>query len=113
MRGKGAADQGPEDDGKPEEGTQRALGSWALLEGNRVHHSGNLGPRVSNRGLRRVGNDCLVRVYALTDPARMPAAPTPAKARPMMSVTELGDAPQMAEPTSKSRMLKKRTTLGE
>ena len=36
-------------------------------------------------------------------PENMPAPPMPATARPMMSATELGLAPQMAEPISKTK----------
>src|SRR5205807_6001325 len=46
---------------------------------------------------------------ALTHPARIPAAPIPATALPIMNAIELGAAPQMAEPTSKSNMLRSRT----
>jgi hypothetical protein len=34
-------------------------------------------------------------------PEKIPAAPTPATARPMMRAVELGATPQIKEPTSK------------
>jgi hypothetical protein len=37
-------------------------------------------------------------------PAKMPAEPTPAIARPMINAVEFGAAPQMSEPTSKITM---------
>ena len=37
-------------------------------------------------------------------PAKMPADPTPAIARPMIKVVEFGDTPQMSEPISKMTM---------
>jgi hypothetical protein len=36
-------------------------------------------------------------------PLKMPAAPTPATARPMMRAVELGATPQIREPTSKMK----------
>lgn len=36
------------------------------------------------------------------DPENIPAEPIPAMARPMMKAVELGAAPQIAEPTSKT-----------
>jgi hypothetical protein len=45
----------------------------------------------------------------LTLPAIMPAAPTPAIARPTMKAIELGAAPQIAEANSKRRTLARRT----
>jgi hypothetical protein len=42
---------------------------------------------------------------ALTDPFMMPAAPTPAIARPIIKDTEFGAAPQMAEAISNITML--------
>lgn len=41
----------------------------------------------------------------------MPADPSPATARPMMKATELGAAPQRAEPASNSVMADRNTTL--
>lgn len=41
----------------------------------------------------------------------MPALPRPAIARPTMKATELGAAPQMAEPISKSPMETRKTPL--
>lgn len=49
----------------------------------------------------------------LTVPAKMPAAPTPAKARPTIKDGELGAAPQSAEAASNIRMLTMRMTLTE
>jgi hypothetical protein len=48
-----------------------------------------------------------------TVPAKMPAAPTPESALPNMNTAELGAPPQMAEPTSKIRMLERRTSFTE
>jgi hypothetical protein len=36
-------------------------------------------------------------------PLKIPAAPTPAMARPMIKVVELGATPQIREPTSKMK----------
>lgn len=47
----------------------------------------------------------------LTDPPRIPAAPNPATALPIISATELGAAPQIAEPISNIEMLKITTVL--
>lgn len=47
----------------------------------------------------------------LTPPEKMPALPRPAMARPTMKATELGAAPQMAEPISKSPMETRKTPL--
>jgi hypothetical protein len=41
----------------------------------------------------------------------MPADPSPAMARPTMKATELGAAPQMAEPTSKRKMAARKLAL--
>jgi hypothetical protein len=41
----------------------------------------------------------------------MPAAPTPAMARPTMSASELGAAPQMTLPTSKMMMETRKVIL--
>lgn len=42
-------------------------------------------------------------------PAKIPAPPTPAIARPMIKASELGAAPHIAEPTSKMKMAVKKT----
>ena len=44
-------------------------------------------------------------------PDMMPADPSPATARPMMKATEVGAAPQMAEPISNSAMAVRKTAL--
>ena len=49
-------------------------------------------------GLFASGTDLAMIIKA---PQNIPVPPIPAIARPMMSATELGLAPQMAEPTSK------------
>ncbi len=54
-----------------------------------------------------------VKSGRLTDPAKIPAAPIPEKARPTMKAAELGADPQTAEPTSNIRMLERKTTLME
>ena len=54
-----------------------------------------------NIGRLRGGAEYAMRVYA---PVPMPAAPTPAMARPTMRVSELGATPQMRLPTSKMKM---------
>jgi len=46
-----------------------------------------------------------------TTPDITPPEPNPATALPMISATELGAAPQIAEPTSKSIMDVKKTYL--
>jgi hypothetical protein len=48
---------------------------------------------------------------ALTHPARIPAAPIPATALPIMKAIELGAAPQIAEPISKSKMVRSSTNF--
>lgn len=47
----------------------------------------------------------------LTVPDMIPADPRPAIARPRMNATELGAAPQIAEPISKSRIADKKVYL--
>ena len=54
------------------------------------------------------GSPARFKPLELTAPAKMPAAPIPAIARPMMKAMELGAAPQMAEAASKVRTLRKR-----
>lgn len=51
------------------------------------------------------------RETGLTHPEKMPAAPTPWMARPMMKAVEDGAAPQMAEPISKSAMEEMKTVF--
>lgn len=46
-------------------------------------------------------------------PARIPAAPTPQIALPIIKATEFGAAPQIAEATSKTRILARKTILTE
>lgn len=48
-----------------------------------------------------------------TVPARIPAAPTPQIALPTIKVTEFGAAPQMAEATSNTIILARKTILTE
>ena len=45
-------------------------------------------------------------------PEKMPEEPVPATARPTMKTVELGAAPQIAEPISKSPIAKRKTHLG-
>lgn len=45
----------------------------------------------------------------MAEPEKMPAAPRPAMARPMMKTTELGAAPQTAEPISKTSIESRKT----
>jgi hypothetical protein len=45
------------------------------------------------------------------DPEKMPAAPTPATARPTIKVIELGERAQIREPTSNREMADKNTHL--
>jgi hypothetical protein len=66
-----------------------------LLEGNSIDDAYNL----SRQHLH------FERERPLTDPAKIPAAAIPARARPMIKAVELGAAPQMTEPTSNRRML--------
>jgi hypothetical protein len=40
------------------------------------------------------------------EPEKRPAEPRPAMARPMMKIVEVGAAPQMAEPISKTMILR-------
>jgi hypothetical protein len=47
------------------------------------------------------------------EPEKRPAEPRPATARPMMKTVEVGAAPQMAEPISKTMMLKMKALQGE
>jgi hypothetical protein len=47
----------------------------------------------------------------LTAPLEIPAAPTPAKARPTMKATELGAAPDTAEPASNRKTALKKVYL--
>lgn len=49
----------------------------------------------------------------LTTPPKIPAAPTPAIALPIMNAIEFGAAPQIAEATSNSRILVRRTPFTE
>lgn len=53
------------------------------------------------------------RIYKLTTPEKIPAAPTPAMARPTMKTTELGAAPQMADPTSNKMTVARKTVFTE
>lgn len=46
-------------------------------------------------------------------PEEMPPDPTPAMALPKINATELGAAPQMAEPISNRRMAVRKTALME
>ena len=49
----------------------------------------------------------------LTVPEKIPAAPTPQIALPMLKATELGAAPQTAEDTSNKRIADRKTTFKE
>ena len=44
-------------------------------------------------------------------PEKIPAAPTPAMARPMINASEVGAAPHTVEPTSKMKMAVRNTHL--
>lgn len=44
------------------------------------------------------------RVIMMKLPAKIPADPTPAMARPMIKAVEFGAAPQIADPSSKMMM---------
>jgi hypothetical protein len=46
-------------------------------------------------------------------PEKIPAAPTPATARPMMRAVEFGATPQMSEPSSKMKSAMRYTHLME
>jgi len=46
-------------------------------------------------------------------PEKMPAEPMPAMARPTIRATEVGAAPQTAEPTSKMKIEIRKTRLME
>jgi hypothetical protein len=46
-------------------------------------------------------------------PEKIPAEPRPAMARPIMKVTELGAAPQIAEPTSNTTVQRRKTHFVE
>ena len=46
-------------------------------------------------------------------PENMPAEPTPATALPIMNTRELGETPQIKEPSSNMAMLLKNTHFGE
>ena len=48
----------------------------------------------------------------ISAPENTPADPIPAIVRPKINVTELGAAPQTAEPTSKIKMAKMKTYFG-
>ena len=45
-------------------------------------------------------------------PEKMPELPKPAKARPTIKATELGAAPQRADPSSKRPMAARKTHFG-
>lgn len=49
----------------------------------------------------------------LTTPEKIPAAPTPAMALPIMKTTELGAAPQIAEPISNSTTVARKVFFTE
>jgi hypothetical protein len=42
-----------------------------------------------------------------TDPAKIPAPPTPERALPAMKATDVGAAPQTTDPTSNIRILRR------
>jgi hypothetical protein len=49
----------------------------------------------------------------IIEPEKMPEEPSPAMARPIMSAVEFGAAPQIADPTSKIRIARRKTILEE
>jgi hypothetical protein len=52
-------------------------------------------------------------VIKLTDPAKIPAAPTPESARPTMNAAQLGADPHTAEPASNNTILERKTIFME
>lgn len=105
MGGEGAADEGPYDGREAEEGTKETLDTGAFLQGDGIDDAYNLVGQRSSKQKRREGGD------QRTDPEKMPAAPTPAMALPMMKAVEFGAAPQTADPSSKRTTLPSRTVL--
>ena len=61
-----------------------------------------------NIGLLRGGAEYAMRVYA---PEPIPAAPTPAMARPTIRASEFGATPQIRLPTSKTNMERRKVIL--
>jgi hypothetical protein len=53
----------------------------------------------------------MVKATMIMAPLKRPDAPKPAMARPTMRATELGAAPQIADPTSKMSSAPKKTHL--
>ncbi len=51
------------------------------------------------------------RSVQLTTPLKIPPAPRPEIARPMMKATEFGAAPQIAEPTSNKKTTMRNTAF--
>lgn len=85
------------------------------MERNRVHDHGDLEDQKENTDISLsvylgiFNNTTGDRKKRPTAPEKIPPLPTPEIARPMMKATELGAAPQMALPTSKSKMVVRRT----
>lgn len=70
------------------------------MRGPMIEAMPNMDPmRPTYMGLFSSGTIC-VRIS--DEPEKMPAEPMPATARPIMKAVELGAAPQIAEPTSKT-----------
>jgi hypothetical protein len=58
----------------------------------------------------KAGRRCrgIMGIMINRQPEKMPAEPRPAMARPRINTVELGAAPQIAEPISKTMMLKRK-----
>ena len=86
MRREGAADEWADDRGDAEDGAEEALEHGALGERDGLNHDGDAAREDASRA-------------------------QPETARPQMKATELGAAPQMAEPISKRAMASRKTVL--
>jgi hypothetical protein len=108
MRGESATDQWTSDGSDTHNGAHQTLQRGSLGQWNSMNYAHDLDVHISVGLLSSLGDGIEVG-RRLTLPAIMPAAPTPANARPTMKAIEFGAAPQIEEATSKRITLARRT----
>lgn len=119
IRGKTAADQRARDGGDAKEGAKQALNLWPDVQRDDVDDAHDLDkmfvrarlPPSKRTDEAVIGSRGEKKRERPTDPAKIPAAPIPQNALPMMKAVEFGAAPQRADAASNSRMLSRRTVL--
>lgn len=82
----------------------QAEDAWRIVSGTHVLSGLAPGRLPWNMGRFRSGTMGIMRIM---EPAKMPAPPRPATARPRMKTGEFGAAPHITDPTSKTRTLQR------